>query len=553
MKVVIIGGVAAGATFATNFRRLNEEAEIIIFEKDRDVSYRNCEIPYYLSGMIDDSSKLVARNPEIFKKKDNIIAKNYAEVLDINRKKKYIRVCDKRNDKIFNESYDKLVIATGMTPNIPDIKGSQNDNVFVVKNVVDVENIKSYIDKNNSKTVSIVGGGFIALEAAENLKEYGLEVNLLVRSKVLSANLDDELIGFVEDDIKDSGVNLIKSRTLKEIHKDYLILDDDSKLDSDLLILAMGMKPLNKLAKDAGLEISEENGLIITDDNFKSSDDNIFAIGDVVEVTNQISGKKMKLSLAYPAHKAAKLLANHLAGKKTKPISFIATFALRSFNLNIAVTGLKESTLKDLGYKYETAIISHIDKVSIMPDSKMMYMKILFDKEDGKIYGAQALGPGDVNKRIDVIAGLIYKNSTIYDLEDIELAYQPLYSTTYDAINVLASKAIQVKNGSYKQVKLKDLKDIMDEYKIYDIRKEDLYKKSHLKTAINLPADKIRENVDTLDKNEKILLYDQTGGQVTSISKYLNNLSYDNIYILEGSFVFLEHYDTLKNLNLLEK
>lgn len=551
MKVVIVGAVAGGATCGAALRRLDENIEIVMFEKDRDMSFGNCELPYYLSYEIKDSSLLVHRNSDIFKKNYNIDAYNYHEVIDINRKEKYVKVLDKRCGKEFNESYDYLVLAPGASPNLPEsIKGTNKSHVFSIKNVVDVENIRAYCEKNHPKEIFVAGGGFIAIEAAHALNKLAnTHVNMFIRGKILGV-VDDELKAFIEENIIDNNVDIVHEKELIEINDKEVIFASGKKVPADLVILALGMNANNKLAKDANLSITDK-GSIVTNDFYQTDDPNIYAIGDAIDITNFITGEKQNLKLAWPAHRQAKFVAKHILGLDDKALKYIGTFSIKSFDLNISVTGLGENILKKENYAYDTTLISHSDIVSIMPDSKIIYMKLLFDKETGKIYGAQALGKGIVDKRIDVIATLIKMGGTIYDLYDLELGYQPYYSTTEDANNVIASQAINIKENRLKHIRLSELKDIKGEYDIYDIRNEVYFNKCHIKGAKLLDSKNLKEKVSQLPKDRKILFYDETGTQVSKLIKMMDNLAFDNIYMLDGGMLFLRKYNDYLKLDLI--
>ena len=552
MKVVIVGAVAAGATCAAALRRLDENIEIVMFEKDRDMSFGNCELPYYLSYEIKDSKLLVHRDSEKFKKNYNIDAYNYHEVISINRKEKYVTVLDKREGREFDESYDYLVLAPGASPNIPDtIKGADKDHVFSIKNVMDVENIRAYCEQNHPEEIFVAGGGFIAIEAAHALNEIaGTNVTMFVRGKILGV-IDDELKPFIEENIIENNVKIVHEKDLIEINDKEVVFASGKRIPADLVILALGMQANNKLAKDAGLSITEK-GSIVTNDYYQTDDPNIYAIGDAIDIRNFITGKKQNLKLAWPAHRQANFVANHILEIEDEPLKYIGTFSIKSFDLNISVTGLGENILKDEGYDYDTTLISHSDIVSIMPQSKMIYMKILFDKNTGKIYGAQALGKGVVDKRIDVIATLIKMEGTIYDLYDLELGYQPYYSSTEDANNVLASQAINIKEKKIKHVKLSDFKDIYEEYEIYDLRNKAAYEQCHIKGAKLLEGKNLREDHDIIPRDKKILFYDETGAIVSNLIKMMNNLDFENIYMLEGGMLFLRKYNDYLDLDLLE-
>ena len=551
MKVVIVGAVAAGATFASALRRLDENVEIVMFEKDRDMSFGNCELPYYLSYEIKDSTLLVHRNSEKFKKVYNIDAYNYHEVISINCKEKYVTVLDKRCDKEFNETYDYLVLAPGAHPNIPQsIKETDKDHVFSIRNVVDVENIRNYYEENDAKNIFIAGGGFIAIEAAHALSELeDTNVSMFVRSKILGM-IDDELAPFIEENIKENNVNIIHEKELVEIRDNEVVFASGKKVKADMVILALGMAANNKLAVDAGLEITDK-GSIVTDENYQTTDPNIYAIGDAIDITNFITNEKQNLKLAWPAHRQAKFLAGHLLGKDEEPLKYIGTFLIKSFDLNIGMTGLNEKTLQKLGYNYDVTLISHSDKVGIMPSSEMVYMKLLFEKETGKIYGAQAVGKGIVDKRIDVIGTLIKMGGTISDLHDLELGYQPYYSTTEDINNVIANQAINICKGRLPHVKFSDFCYTKDDYEIIDIRNKSAFEKCHIKGARLFEASKLREEYEKLPKNKKILFYDETGVTSSNMIKMLNNFAYNNIYMLDGGLLYFRKYDDYFKLNML--
>lgn len=548
MKIIIVGAVAAGATLATSLRRLDENIEIIMYEKDRDMSFGNCELPYYLSYQIKNSQDLVHRDSQSFAKRYNIKAKNYHEVLSIDRENKSIKVLNKKSGKEFVETYDYLVLATGAHANVPKtIKGTDKDHVFTIRNVVDVENIRTYYEKHQPKEIFVAGGGFIAIEAAHVLNELtGSQVSMFVRGKILGV-IDDEFKPFIEENIIENGVNIIHEKELVEITDKEAIFASGKKVPADMVILGLGMAANNKLAKDAGLEITEK-GSIVTDDDYKTSDPNIFAIGDVIDIKNFLTGEKENLKLAWPAHRQAKYVANLLGGEKSKKQSFIGTFLLKSFDLNIGVTGLGEAKLKELAYDYDTTLISHTDIVGIMPEAQMVYMKLLFDKNNGKIYGAQALGKGVVDKRIDVIGTLIKMGGTIYDLYNLELGYQPYYSTTEDINNVIGSQAINIKEGRLAHVRISELNDIISDYKIYDIRNETAYRQCHIKGAelFNGSIEKFE-----IPKDKKILIYDQTGAKASNTIKKLTNMGIENVYMLDGGMLYLRKYAKYLKLDLV--
>lgn len=550
MKILIIGGVAAGATCATNLRKLSDENEIILIEKGRDTSFKNCEIPYYLSYMVEDKEDLIARYPEEFKEKNNIDARNFSEAVAINRKEKYVEIKNLKTGKTYKETYDKLIIATGASPFVPDsIKGLEKErkNVFKVENVVDVENIRKYIGENKAKKVIVNGAGFIGIESAENLNELDLDVSLVVRSRVLG-NIDEELAGFVEENISEH-INLIKNDEIIEVKDKSLLLKSGKEISYDLLINAIGVKPNSKIAKDAGLKLTK-SGAIETDRNLLTNDPDIYAIGDVIEVYNPLTKTKGKLNLAWPAHRQAKFVANHIMGKAKKAPSFIGSFALRSFDMNVASTGLSKKQLDSAKIPYKSTLITHNDSVNILPYSKPMNMKISFDPYTGQIYGFQAVGEGDVVKRVDIVAGLIGMGSDIYDLYDTEISYQPIYSTPEDALNTLASQAIDIFEGKIKNIEIPKLQERKDEFIIVDVREKEEFEKFHIKGAINIPVGKI--NPEDFKNKNKYLIYCRSGNRAKSVVKKLQKQGLENIYYLEGSMNYLEKYQKTMGVEILE-
>ncbi|KWZ92643.1 pyridine nucleotide-disulfide oxidoreductase [Anaerococcus hydrogenalis] len=550
MKILIIGGVAAGATCATNLRKLSDENEIILIEKGRDTSFKNCEIPYYLSYIVEDKEDLIARYPQEFKKKNNIDARNFTEALAINRHEKYVEIKDLKTGKTYKETYDKLIIATGASPFIPDsIKGLEKErkNVFKVENVVDVENIRKYIKENKAKKVIVNGAGFIGIESAENLKELNLDVSLVVRSRVLG-NIDEELAGFVEENISDH-INLIKNDEIIEVKDKTLILKSGKEISYDVLINAIGVRPNSKIAENAGLKLTK-SGAIETDRNLLTNDPDIYAIGDVIEVYNPLTKTKAKLNLAWPAHRQAKFVAKHIMGKAKKSPSFLGSFALRSFDMNVAATGLSKKQLDSAKIPYKSTLITHNDSVNILPYSKPMNMKISFDPYTGQIYGFQAVGEGDVVKRVDIVAGLIGMGADIYDLYDTEISYQPIYSTPEDALNTLASQAIDIFEGKIKNIEIPELQKRKDEFIIVDVREKEEFEKSHIKGAINIPTNKIAPE-DFKNKN-KYLIYCRSGNRAKSVVKNLQKQGIDNIYYMEGSMNYLEKYQKTMGVDILE-
>lgn len=542
MKVVIVGAVAAGATCATNIRRLSEDVDIVMFEKDRDMSFSNCQIPYFLSDTFEESASLVGNDSESFRKKYNIEGKSCHEVVSIDRKNKKVLVKNISDDTTFYETYDKLVLAPGASSVIPNIKGNDLKHVFSLRNVEDIEKIKAYVLNNDVKNLSVIGAGFIGIEACENIVKHVKNVNLIDSSDEVLTNIDSELKGIIEKNLMENGVKLYKKKTVTEIGEDYILFEDGLKVDSDMVIFAVGMRGNIKLAKEAGLEVNEKTSSIVVDKNYQTSDKDIYAAGDVIEVFNMISREKTKLQLAWPAHRQAKHIANHILGFNSRYTSVVGSFILRSFDINIASCGLNEKTLKENDMIYESSITTSLDRSSLIPTKNTITTKLLFDPFTGLLYGAQIVGKGVVDKRCDVCAVALKHHLTVYDLEALELCYNPLYSTPEDAINVAANQAVNVIDKSLRYLKLKDFDLKKDEFLVIDLRDEKSYKEDHIENAINIKYADFRKRMNEIPKDKKVLFYDFNGALSSNALKTLNNFGYQNTYILEGGKYLFDLY-----------
>ena len=402
-RILIVGGVAGGASVATRVRRLDESAEIIMFERGPDVSFSNCSLPFYLSGIVENSEDLVLINPEKFKKQYNIEARTNSEVIRINRKDKKLLVRNLLTFEEYEEAYDKLVLSPGASPIRPkSIEGVNNDNVFTVRNVVDIRNLNDYIKEHNIEDVAVVGGGFIGIEVAENLRLAGKNVSLIEAQDQILSPFDYDMVQILHKEMMDRGVKLILNDGVKKIENDYLELKSGKVVQAKAVVLAIGVNPEVSLAKDAGLEIGE-TGAIKVDHNYLTSDKDIYAVGDAIEVYHRLTHKKTRLPLAGPAQRQARAAADHMYNIPHRNNGVIGTSILRIFDLGAASTGLNEKAAKEAGISYDFVYIIPKDKVGLMPDSNPIHFKLIYEYPTGKILGAQAIGKGNVDKRIDVM------------------------------------------------------------------------------------------------------------------------------------------------------
>lgn len=544
-KILIVGGVAGGASVATKLRRNSEEDKIIMFEKGPHVSFSNCALPYHLSGEIDTAEKLVLMSPEKFMAQYNIEARVNSEVLLIDRENKEIEVKDLTSGEVYKETYDKLILSPGAKPIVPNINGIDKVNIFTIRNVVDIDKLNRYIKEVEANDIAVIGGGFIGVEVAENLKKVGYNVTLIEASKQILRPFDYDMVQIFHKEMIDNDVNLIVDDKVESFEEDTVVLESGKKIDAKVVVMAIGVAPEVDLAKDAKLEIGV-TGAIKVDKNYRTSDENIYAVGDAIEVYNSLTHKEMKLSLAGPALKQARSVAEHINGRISLNNGYIGSSAIKVFNYNGAATGLNEDLIKSLNMDINYDIVRLIlnDKVGIMPTSAPMHFKLLFEVPTGKVLGAQAIGKGDVTKRIDVIATIIKLGGTVENLKDLELCYAPPFGTAKDIVNYAGYVGSNLLNKEFKQVNIDKVRELVEsDAVIIDVRERREYENGHIKNAINIPLSEIRERVDEIPKEKPVYLHCRTGQRSYNAALALKNLGYNNIYNITGSFLGLSFYE----------
>ncbi|WP_300902673.1 FAD-dependent oxidoreductase [uncultured Clostridium sp.] len=544
-RILIVGGVAGGASAATRLRRNNEKDEIIMFEKGPHVSFSNCALPYHLSGTIQSANRLVLMSPEKFKAQYNIEARVSSEVLSIDKDKKEIKVKNLLTNEIYTETYDKLILSPGARPIVPNIPGIENVNIFTIRNVVDISKLNKFIQDLNVKDVAVIGGGYIGVEAAENLIEGGYNTSLIEATPQILKPFDYDMVQILHKEMMDNGVNLIVDNKVTKFEKDTVILSSGDKIKANAVVMAIGVSPEIELAKNAGLEIGE-TGAIKVDSNYKTSDNDIYAIGDAIEVYNALTHRHTKLSLAGPAQKAARSVADNINGKITTNKGYIGSSAIKVFNYNAASTGLNEDLINSLNIdiKYDIVRISTNDKVGIMPNSSPIHFKLIFEVPTGKVLGAQAIGKGDAVKRIDVIATAIKFGATVEDLKDLELCYAPPFGTAKDVVNYAGYVASNLLSRSFKQINVNKVRDLVENGAyIIDVRERIEFEKGHIKGAINIPLSQLRERINEIPKDETVYLHCRTGQRSYNAVLALQNLGYNNVINITGSFLDLSFYE----------
>mgnify|MGYP001318805419 CR=1 FL=1 len=543
-RILVVGGVAGGASAAARARRLDESAEIIVFEKGPHASFSNCSLPFYLSGIVEDVDSLVLMNPEKFKKQYNLEVRVNSEVVKINRDRKTITVKDLNTGEEYEEAYDKLILSPGASPIKPrSIEGIDNPNVFTIRNVVDIDLLNRFITENNVKNVAVIGGGFIGIETVENLRLRGINVTLVEALNQVMAPFDYDMAQILHKELYDKGVNLILSDGLKKIEKDSIELQSGKKVEAEAVVVAIGVRPETALAEEAGLEIGE-TGAIKVDHNYRTSDKDIYAVGDAIEVYNRLSHKPTRLALAGPAQKQARAAADHIYNIPNRNPGVIGSSVIKLFDLNAASTGLNEKACKQAGINYDFVYIIPQDKVGLMPNSNPLHFKLIFEVPTGKILGAQAIGKGSVDKRIDVIATLIMMGGTLEDLKDLELCYSPMFSTAKDVVNIAALVGLNILNGEYKQVPVTKVRELVENNAyIIDVRERDEYEAGHLINAVNIPLSEIRQRIDEIPKDRPVYLHCRSSQRSYYAIRALQHMGFDNLYNISGSYLGICYYE----------
>ena len=515
MRILIVGGVAGGATAAARLRRLDESAEIIIFERSGYVSYANCGLPYYIGDEITDRDELTLQTPQSFQRRFKIDVRTHHEVQKINREEKKITVCDLNTGKIYEEEYDKLILSPGARPVVPEFAKINSDRIFTLRTVEDTFKIKDYIKNKVPKSAVVIGGGFIGLEMAENLKRLGLGVTIIQRGNQLLNILDSDMASFVHSKLKSQGIKILFNANVKEItNGEKLVISGENMPDvsTDIVIVSVGIVPESALAEKSGLALSTK-GSIAVDDTMLTSDENIYAVGDAVEITHRVSGNKALIALAGPANKQGRIAADNICGIKSKYEGSQGSSVIKLFDMTAASTGLNENQINAMGIKYEKVILSPLSHAGYYPGATVMTLKVLFDKNSLKILGAQAVGYDGVDKRIDVLATCIFSGLTADKLKDLDLAYAPPYSSAKDPVNMAGFIIDNIITGvtklfHYDEIdKLRTRNDVI----LLDTRTVGEYTRGHAEGFINIPLDDLRNHITELDKSKKIYVMCQSG------------------------------------------
>lgn len=512
-KVLIVGGVAGGASAAARLRRLDETAEIIMFEKDEYISFANCGLPYHIGESIKEREKLIVQTPESMKNRFNIDVRNNSEVLEVDTKNKKVKV--KSKDKgTYEENYDYLILSPGARALRPPIEGIESDKIMTLRNIPDMDKIKYKVDSKKIKNAVVIGGGFVGVEVGENLKERGIDVTLIEAAPHILAPFDTDMVVMAEKELNDNGVNLILGDGVKSFkdNENYveITLASGKTVRTELVVLAIGVAPETSFLKGSGIEFGPK-GHIIVNDKLETNIESVFAVGDAVEVVDFVNGQKTAVPLAGPANKQGRIAADNVCGLNSSFKGSQGTAVIKVFGLTAASTGNNERTLKRLNVSYKTVVVHPASHASYYPGSSPLSLKLIFD-EKGKILGAQAVGYEGVEKRIDVIATSIRFKGSIYDLAELELSYAPPYSSAKDPVNMAGFAAENVLAGRAEVITSTEfLESNKENSTVVDVRTELEFSNGHINGAVNIPVDDLRQRLNELNKSKEIIVYCQVG------------------------------------------
>ena len=512
IKILIVGGVAGGMSAATRLRRLMEDAEIIVFDKGPYVSFANCGLPFHVSGEISERESLIVQTPESLKARFAIDVRPESEVVAVDTDKKTITVC--YADKVYEESYDKLILSPGAKPVVPQMVGLDSaDNVFVLRNIPDLDKILNALNDTKAKCATVIGAGFIGLEMAENLVKKGLQVTIVEKAPHVLPTLDEEMAAFVKDELTRNGITVYTNQSAKAFKDNgkVIILEDGSELLSDITIMSVGVQPESNLAKEAGLKFGMRGGILVNE-YYQTSNPDIYAVGDAIIVKQEITGQDALISLASPANRQGRQVADNIAGIARQNKGSIGTAIVRVFDLAAASTGLSERIARQ---QFEDVAVVHTtskDHASYYPNASDIVLKLIFNQKTGAIYGAQAVGQKGVDKRIDILATAIKAGLTVDDLPELEFTYAPPFGSAKDPVNMAGYAALNIMEGISENVQWYALSDELAKGKILlDVRTREEVSRGHFANSVNIPLDELRDRLAELDTNQEYIISCHSG------------------------------------------
>ncbi|MBS9768376.1 MAG: FAD-dependent oxidoreductase [Flavobacteriaceae bacterium] len=529
MKIVIIGGVAGGATAGTRLRRLSEENEIVIFERGEFVSFANCGLPYHIGGTIEKRDALLLQTPKSLKDRFNLDVRIFSEVVKIDRFSKNITVKNLKTGETYEESYDKLLLSPGANPIKPPFEGIESNRIFTLRNIPDMDKIISKTEKADNFVV--VGGGFIGLEVAENLIELGKKVKLVELSNQVMAPVDYEIASFIHHKAKEKGLELLLETGVEKFEETQngitVFLNNGTTIQTDAVILAIGVRPENQLAKEADLAVGKTGGIAVNEYG-QTSDKDIYAVGDAIEVTHYINGQKVLIPLAWPANRQGRLVADNITlGHQYPYKGTLGSSILKFFELHIASTGLNEKQLTKEGIDYQSLIVTRGSNAGYYPGGKTIVLKLIFDKK-GTILGGQAVGEKGIDKRIDVLATAIKAGLNVRDLSDLELTYAPPFNSAKDPINIAGYTAENILNDGLEMISYNEFHSFVKEKNaiILDVRTKAEFENGAIEGAMNIDVNDLRNQLATLDKSQQYIVYCGVGFRAYLAQRIMLNNGY---------------------------
>ena len=543
MKVVIVGGVAGGATAAARIRRLDEQAEIVVFERSGYISYANCGLPYYIGGVIEDPEELTLQTPESFFSRFRVHMKVHHEVTAIHPDQKSLTVKDLETGATFEESYDKLLLSPGAKPVIPDLPGIDSSKLFTLRTVEDTFRIKEFVNRNKPKSAVIVGGGFIGLEMAENLRHLGMEVTIVQRPKQLMNPFDSDMASFIHSEVRKHGVKLALGYTVEGFQETVsgvkVLLKDCDPITADMVVLAIGVTPESTLAKEAGLALGIK-GSILVNDRMETSKPDIYAVGDAVQVKHFVSGQDTLIALAGPANKQGRIAADNICGGDSHYLGSQGSSVIKVFDMTAASTGINETNAKKAGISVDTVILSPMSHAGYYPGGKVMTMKVVFEKETYRLLGAQIVGYDGVDKRIDVLATAIHAGMNATELKNLDLAYAPPYSSAKDPVNMAGFMIDNISKG-LKQWHWEEALALPRDGSVtlLDTRTVGEFRRGHIEGFQNIPVDELRERISEIPPGKPVYVICQSGLRSYIATRILEGYGFE-AYNFAGGFRFYD-------------
>lgn len=550
MKIVIIGGVAGGATAAARLRRLDEQAEIIVFERSGYISYANCGLPYYIGGTISDRQDLTLQTPESFDSRFRVNMKVHHEVLSIDPEAHTVQVRNLQTEETFTESYDKLILSPGARPAQPRLPGIGLHRVFTLRTVEDTFKIRDFIDENHPKSAVLAGGGFISLELAENLRELGMDVTVVQRPRQLMNPFDPDMAALIHNEMRAHGVRLALGHTVEGFEENEktggvnVLLKDEAPLHADLVIMAIGVVPETTLAKEAGLELGIKDSIVVND-RMETSAPDIYAVGDAVQVKHFVSGQDALISLAGPANRQGRIAADNICGKDSRYKGSQGSSILKVFDLTAAATGLSMTAAAKAGIDADFVLLSPMNHAGYYPGGRLMTMKVIFEKDTWRLLGSQIIGYEGVDKRIDVLATAIRAHMDARDLKDLDLAYAPPYSSAKDPVNMAGYIIENLSEGVTRHYSLEDLESLPRDGSVtlLDTRTPGEYARGHVDGFINIPVDDLRDHIQELDPEKPVYVMCQSGLRSYIASRILEGYGFKTFNFPGG----YRYYEIVKN------